>query len=1125
MLKLDPKNVELLNQKQTVLKENIQQTQEKLEQLKKAQDLYIESGGDLNSQKYRNLQREIISTQNQLSKLKAEASNWTKAGNALVQFGNKIKNVSEKLDKLGTTLTTKLTLPIVAMAGATVKSASDFESAFTGVKKTVDGSPEELEKIKKGIKSMAEELPSTTTDISSVAEAAGQLGIKAKDIVPFTKVMINLGNSTNLSANEAATSLARFANVTKMSADDYDKLGSTIVDLGNNFATTEKDITEMGLRLSGAGTQVGLSQSQILSFATALSSVGIEAEMGGSAFSKLMVNMGNAVELGGKKLPTVLKKSGYSLRELQLMSSNNSKNFKKLAGNLGLTSTELNRLINSGASLQGFAEVAGMTADEFSKKWKKDATGAISDFISGLAKMDKKGDNAISKLSELGITEVRLRDTILRATNAEKLFNNALKTGEKAWKDNTALSKEANQRYATLASKVEITKNKLINLATNTGEKLTPTIKGLLDKVNKLIDGFDDLSEEQVQTIAKIALLVATVGPATKVLASFGNVIGGGIGIAGDFAKAMGNVNSGVETAEGRVGTFMTAIKLLKNPVVLTTAAVTALVAAFAIYQKNHYDEITSVEGVTKSLREQKASWEDLKKERENSLNQTSSEIVKNEKLAKELDQIVDKNGKVKKGYESRASYIVKELKDSLGIEINLNNNIIEQYKKIKDNIQKVITVKKAEALLNAYQPEYTEALKNHSKATENLVKLREEYNNTIKKTVGASYSEKLELSQRLEAITKQIGEETSLIEEYGYTIENYEDLQTKSVKGTAEELEKAVKKMNTSWESAKNSNKKSLAEQLLNEANYVKGIKASLQDAEKANSTYQQKILKLEKEKAQERLTELKKSLTEQTSTIEDMSEEEKKAWKELADGNFEVYRDSLSQMPKETKEKIEKITGVIAFDTSVENATKGLATDATEKYDRFLKLDEYTKNKIQKTSTEINNDTKVENSARNLAVSASKGFNNNVNGEKWGKDLVKNVSSGMTNSKSQQTVVGAATKVAGWISNYLHFSLPEKGPLSDFNTSMPDMINLMIRGIKSSKPKLNKSLDEMASDMNSRIKSLEIFQGRIGNQVIDSVKTIFTTPQITFNVQKMDKENLNECFEYINKKFGSSY
>lgn len=150
--------------------------------------------------------------------------------------------------------------------------------------------------LESGLRDLAKQLPSSHSEIAKVAEAAGQLGIKTQNVKSFTKTMIDLGESTNMSAESAATSLARFANITQMSQKDFDKLGSAIVDLGNNYATTESEITEMALRIAGAGKQVGMSQGDILGFATALSSVGVEAEAGGSAISKVMVQMQLAVE-------------------------------------------------------------------------------------------------------------------------------------------------------------------------------------------------------------------------------------------------------------------------------------------------------------------------------------------------------------------------------------------------------------------------------------------------------------------------------------------------------------------------------------------------------------------------------------------------------------------------------------------------------------------------------------------------------------------------------------------------------------------------------------------------------------------------------------------------------------
>src|SRR5690606_23081626 len=207
-----------------------------------------------------------------------------------------------------------------------------FESAFAGVRKTVDATEEEFAELEEGIRGMATRLPASAEEIARVAEAAGQLGIHTENILGFTETMIGLGESTNMSSDEAATALARFANIVQMPQDQFDRLGSTVVDLGNNLATTEAEIVEMALRLAGAGNTIGLTEAEIMGFAGALSSVGIMAEAGGTAFSRVMLNMMAATQQGSDEL-------------------------------------------------EGFATVAGMTTDEFVQAFQTDPVSAIEAFV------------------------------------------------------------------------------------------------------------------------------------------------------------------------------------------------------------------------------------------------------------------------------------------------------------------------------------------------------------------------------------------------------------------------------------------------------------------------------------------------------------------------------------------------------------------------------------------------------------------------------------------------------------------------------------------------------------------------------------------------------------------------
>ncbi|WP_436443142.1 phage tail tape measure protein [Enterococcus hirae] len=378
--------------------------------------------------------------------------------------------------------------------------------------------------MEKGLRDLAKELPASHEEIAGVAEAAGQLGIQTDNVVSFTKTMIDLGESTNMSAETAATSLARLANITKLPQDKFSNLGSAIVELGNNFATTESEITEMSLRLAGAGTQIGLSQADIVGLATALSSVGIEAEMGGSALSKAMVNMQVATQTGLDAMNQLEEQTGMSRRELELLASNNSKGFKELAQSIGKTTDEINGTISASKNLEGFADIAGMTAEEFKQAFGKDATGAIAAFIQGLGHAEEKGTTAIEMLDSMGISEVRLRDSLLRAGSASELFKDSISKANKAFEQNTALTDEANKRYETTESKVKALKNEVVDMAIDMGGPFVDALrdalkasKPLLETLSTAAKAFSNTSPEVQKSIVKLIAWTAAAGPIIKV--------------------------------------------------------------------------------------------------------------------------------------------------------------------------------------------------------------------------------------------------------------------------------------------------------------------------------------------------------------------------------------------------------------------------------------------------------------------------------------------------------------------------------------------------------------------------------------------------------------------------------
>lgn len=451
---------------------------------------------------------QINQTAADMARLQVETQGFTgwlnKSGDNLIKNGERLKTFGNGLSSIGTSMTVGVTAPIMAGTIAVTKAAIDWESAFTGVKKTVNEMVDangnvtySYAELEGQLKNLATQLPATHQEIAQVAENAGQLGISTDHIVEFTKTMIDMGESTNLSADEASTALARLANITGMSQDKFSNLGSSIVWLGNNFATTEQEITEMSLRLAGAGKQIGLSQGSIVGIAAALSSLGVEAEQGGSAFSKLMVSLQLAVEKGGE-------------------------------------------------SLESFASVAGMTSDKFAQLFKSKPEVALERFIKGLGESEKHGKSAIAVLDEMGITEVRLRDTLLRAANAGDLMTKAIEGGNKAFNENTALANEANKRYETTESKLKMLRNEAVNMAIKFGGPLVDALRdGLkaaepwIETLTKMADKFSQLEPEQQRSILKWIAMGAAAGPALKIL-------GSGISTVGGLFKAFGTLEKGL---------------------------------------------------------------------------------------------------------------------------------------------------------------------------------------------------------------------------------------------------------------------------------------------------------------------------------------------------------------------------------------------------------------------------------------------------------------------------------------------------------------------------------------------------------------------------------------------------
>lgn len=562
-LKLDPSNVNLLRDKQKELATEIENTKSKIETEKQAlEQMKSTEGFDANSRAAKDLQIQIDLDTAALKELEAQAKQsssilgqqFQAAGQKMQDVGNKIKGVGDKIAGIGSSLTAKVTTPIVGAFGASVKAAMDWETAFTGVRKTVDASAEEYDQLAKNIRTMATETASSSTEIAGVMEIAGQLGIEGVDnLTTFTETMVKLGDTTNLSAEDAATALARFMNITGESTSNVDRIGSAVVDLGNNFATTESEIVEMSTRLASAGTIAGMSSTDILALSTAMSSVGIQAEAGGTAMAQTLAAMTSAV------------------------------------ADFESGSTE---------DLEAIANISNMSAEQFAEAWKTKPITAVQAFITGLGQLDEKGENATLVLDELGMSGVRQSNMLQSLALASGVLTDAIDTSSKAYEDNNALSKEAEERYKDFAVQVNQLKEKFTIVATEIGNILIPYIRQLMDSIQGLVDKWNGLDDSQKETIVKMAAIAAAIGPVLVVVGKLVSSVGSIVSIAGKAVSGIGSLMSSFGGLQG-------VLAALTGPIGIVVAAVAALAAGFVYLFNTNEDFRNSVLEIISTLKEQ----------------------------------------------------------------------------------------------------------------------------------------------------------------------------------------------------------------------------------------------------------------------------------------------------------------------------------------------------------------------------------------------------------------------------------------------------------------------------------------------------------------------------------------
>lgn len=958
--------------------------------------------------------------------------------------------------------------------------------------KNVNSATSSLTKELKGVNSLLKLDPTNTELVTQKQKILAQN-------IEETSEKLKLLKETQQKADDA------IANGTKISDENYRNLQREIINTENKLKDLQvqaskwteagKAAEEWGNKIQSLGNKIDnvgnkLTTRLTLPLAT-LGVVGVQsAAQQEAAMQQVELIYGDAAD--------AIKNFAENTAISYNMSTSDAYKYSQIYGNLiqSITDDEEENALYTQQLLKASSVIAS-------------ATGRTMEDV-----MDRIRSGLLGNTEAIEDLGVNVNVSLLESTDAFKKF-----AGDKSWKQldfqtqqqirlfgilEQTTKKYGNEVNKNTSSDIQRLAAKFKNLTSQLSKKLLPIAEKLIDKAEDFLDKLGDLTDEEMDNIIQIGLMVAAAGPLVKILGTTTKVIGGVTKGVGLFSQAIAVMKNNTTSSSTAVNNLANGLKFMASPAGIATTAITAVVAGIAILKARVDEEMESMREATteieNSVSARQNALDAINKQQDANL----AEINNVKQLKDELSELVDENGKVKDGYEARAKFILNQLNEALGTEYKLNGDIIDSYKELQDNIDELILKKKAQIILEANEDKYREAIENKNDAYEDYIKTQEQINELQEKynklqedartgmmgTADIIIREKT-YKDELDRLNTVLQEQDKQLQEYNNNIATYQQNSELMIKGGEENLKKIEQSVTMTQSNITNTANENLQERIKNQIESNEKTKQLYDLEEKYNKDTKNNIYKTNVEEGQKNLDLLVEQLVERTNTVGELGTNETEAWKTLANNSYDEYSDALAKMTPEMRKRIEEITGVVS------------------------------------------NDETVKKSMKELAEEAEKGFNDNVDGKTWGQDLVALMAGGINNSHSRQIISAATSSIASIIKDILGFSVPDKGPLSDFDKSMPDMIELMTKGIKNNKYRLLNAVTSLSQDLknkltlnpNMNLTKLQSLQNGVASNAINSTKTIFTTPQIVFNVQELDEAKLQQCFNYINRKFGSQY
>ena len=423
----------------------------------------------------------------QMANLRVQAQEAANAIERLQQqqnaLGMSAGTSDSALKSLGMTMYATVAPAFMAIGYKSIDAAQTIDSSFRDMKKTVNGTEQDFDNLREAALEFSRTHAVSADTILEIEAMGGQLGIAVDKLQDFGTVVSNLDIATNMNADEIAEDLGQLNNILPDLNDNYSAFGDALVRLGNNMPAQESAIMDVTSRIGSLGGIVGMSTPQVLAWATAIAATGQNSEAAGTAISNTMSDIEGAVASGGD-------------------------------------------------SLEAFAKVANMSAEDFAKSWNETPSAAMQAFVEGLKSIDDQGGSVDATLQELGITGVRQKQALEGLAQTTDVLNSALTMSEDAWNgvsdewgDAGDAAREASQKSEGFSGTLQMLKNSASEFGYELGNAMVPFLQAATSAMQTLTDVFKDLPEPAQRCVVAIIGMGAASGALITGISSLSPVI------------------------------------------------------------------------------------------------------------------------------------------------------------------------------------------------------------------------------------------------------------------------------------------------------------------------------------------------------------------------------------------------------------------------------------------------------------------------------------------------------------------------------------------------------------------------------------------------------------------------